>query len=539
MFSLSGFFRLRRLWGMMSDDTTANASADLLARFCATRDEGAFRGMVMAAALRRTGGDAALAEEVAQEVFCRLARGARCIREAGALPGWLHRAACGCAADAVRREKRRRERERVATVMNEPEESAFDWAGVAPVIDEAVDALPEVDRRLVVLRYFEGHSQRDAGAVLGMAEDAARKRLQRALEKLRGALARRGITGTAAALAVTLTAHAGPALVAPPVAAKLVRAGLAAPALTGAALFLQNFGALFLMLMKQKIALPVIAALLAAVPVTLLWLENHALQARLSVLEQGTPRAHAAAAVSPAGIPAATASAAAKTGEKQPDEPSVAVVLSEDTIESIDLPVLDNLTLLTISPGVCQLFKISEAGAERVNTAMRRCVDAMKALDTAHLRKVEDRENGVVFEIPAYPEGRAVRDAMIMEIESALGSKRAAWFMPKLAYATDWQLGRWGSMTRRYDVRFEDTDTTTADGKETKSEYCIVDVKWDWPDGAEGEAGEAAEHPMLQEIARRQKGSLHRILHEMGKEGGDPVAGHPLGHLFRVEDIRR
>ncbi len=531
----------------MSDDTTAHASADLLARFCATRDEGAFRGlverhggMVMAAALRRTGGDAGLAEEVAQEVFCRLARGAGGIREAGALPGWLHRAACGCAVDAVRRETRRRERERVATVMNEPEENAFDWAGVAPVIDEAVDALPEVDRRLVVLRYFEGHSQRDAGAVLGLAEDAARKRLQRALEKLRGSLARRGITGTAAALAVTLTAHAGPALVSPPVAAGLIRAGLAAPALTGIALFFQNLGALFLMTTKQKIALLVIAALLAAVPVTLLWLENHALRARLSVVEQDAARPRVAAAVSPAGVPAAAATgAAAKTEEKQPDEPSVAVVLSEDTIESIDLPVLDNLTLLTISPGVCQLFKISEAEAERVNTAMRRCVDAMKALDTEHLRKVEDRENGVVFEIPAYPEGRAVRDAMITEIESALGSKRAAWFMPKLAYATDWQLGRWGSMSRRYDVRFEDTEATTASGKESREEYCIVDVKWDWPDGAEGEASAAAEHPMLQEIARRQKGSLHRILHEVGKEGGDPVAGHPLGHLFRVEDIKR
>ena len=59
------------------------------------------------------------------------------------------------------------------------------------------------------------------------------------------------------------------------------------------------------------------------------------------------------------------------------------------------------------------------------------------------------------------------------------------------------------------------------------------------PDGAEGEASAAAEHPMLQEVAQRQKGSLHRIMHEMVQEDGDPVAGHPLGHLFQVEDIKR
>src|SRR6185295_9056058 len=81
------------------------------------------------------------------------------------------------------------------------------------------------DRQAVLLRYFEGKSYADIGARLRLAENTARMRVERALEKLRDALGRRGLTSTTAGLAIALGNQAG---VAAP-------AGLAA-SVTGAAL---------------------------------------------------------------------------------------------------------------------------------------------------------------------------------------------------------------------------------------------------------------------------------------------------------------
>ena len=76
------------------------------------------------------------------------------------------------------------------------------------MLDEGVAALDEVDRRAILLRFFENHGFRDIGATLGMSEDAAQKRVGRALERLRVFLSGRGVTTGAAGLAATLTARA-------------------------------------------------------------------------------------------------------------------------------------------------------------------------------------------------------------------------------------------------------------------------------------------------------------------------------------------
>ena len=69
-------------------------------------------------------------------------------------------------------------------------------------------ALDEPDRTAVLLRYFENKSLREVGHTLGTTEDAARKRVSRAVERLREFFAKRGVTVGASGLVVVISANA-------------------------------------------------------------------------------------------------------------------------------------------------------------------------------------------------------------------------------------------------------------------------------------------------------------------------------------------
>ena len=213
----------------MTDD------AELLRRYAQERSQGAFAelvqrhlGLVYHAALRQCGGDTHRAEDVAQTVFTDLARKAAELSRRPVLAGWLYTSTRYAAASAVRTEVRRQAREQEAHAMSETPGAAdlgADWAQLRPVIDDALHELGESDREAVLLRFFEGRPFAEIGARLAVSEDAARMRVERALEKLRGLLARRGVTSTAALLGTALATQAGAA----------VPAGLAA-SITGAVL---------------------------------------------------------------------------------------------------------------------------------------------------------------------------------------------------------------------------------------------------------------------------------------------------------------
>jgi len=157
----------------------------------------------------RLAGDAHTAQDIAQAVFIQLARKAWTIRNGHALPGWLYRATHHAAYAARRGEIRRRERETVAMNLadqNQPSAGIADQ--IAPLLDEALASLSRVEQDAVLLRYFQDKSFREVGATLGLHEDAARKRTDRALDKIRLHFSRRGITATAALLGSAITAHA-------------------------------------------------------------------------------------------------------------------------------------------------------------------------------------------------------------------------------------------------------------------------------------------------------------------------------------------
>ena len=211
-----------------------NDDAALLRDYVEQKSEAAFADLVKrhvdlvyGAALRRTGGDSHRAADVAQEVFTALARHARSLSSHTVLPAWLHTATRNAALKLMISEQRRRAREAQALALDTADGDSVAWDRMRPLLDAAIDELPETDRAAVVLRFLERRSFADIGAALRVSEDAARMRTDRALDKLRAALARRGISSSAAALGAVVT---GQAVVAAPagLAASLATQSLAA-----------------------------------------------------------------------------------------------------------------------------------------------------------------------------------------------------------------------------------------------------------------------------------------------------------------------
>ena len=173
---------------------------ELIREFASSRSEQAFRRLVdrhcdlVFSVASRVTQNPDLARDVSQQVFSKLAARPGAVATGVPLSAWLHRTCRSLAIDLVRSEEARRKREvtlSASPLMNA--EPSPDWSSLEPVIDSLIDELPELERRAVVMRFYEKRSHGAIGASLGLTEEAARKRLDRALERLRGLLAKRGI----------------------------------------------------------------------------------------------------------------------------------------------------------------------------------------------------------------------------------------------------------------------------------------------------------------------------------------------------------
>lgn len=165
--------------------------------------------MVHSCALRRLGGDVQLAEDITQRVFTDLARKAPQLVGRESVAAWLFVAANLASAEVVRKERRRKARELEgarlqALLEDDSSQNAEDWNRLQGFLGELVCGLGVSDREALVLRFFSRLSYPELGAAQATTEEGARKRVERALEKLRVKLAKAGVVSSREALEAAL-----------------------------------------------------------------------------------------------------------------------------------------------------------------------------------------------------------------------------------------------------------------------------------------------------------------------------------------------
>ncbi len=197
----------------------AKSDTQLLREYAERGHDAAFRELVTrhadwvySAALRQTE-SADLAADIAQSVFVDLARKARTVcnrlSTEASLAGWLHRGTRYAALNHLRDTHRRQTNERQAMEqLLTNAEPAADWEQIRPALDEALYSLNEADREVLLLRFFKNQDFRGVGLALGVSDDAAQKRVSRAVERLREFFAKRGVTVGAGGLAAAISANA-------------------------------------------------------------------------------------------------------------------------------------------------------------------------------------------------------------------------------------------------------------------------------------------------------------------------------------------
>ncbi len=206
---------VNRLQKSVAETDERPSDGRLLERFVSNGDEAAFAtlvdrfGPMVLGICRRIVGDSHTAEDAFQATFLVLASKAASLTRRELVGNWL----CGVAfriarhakTDAAHWHARRRE-------FNE--ETAFNpvdevmWRDLRPVLDEEINRLPKKYRRLFVMCYLEGKTNKEAAQAIRCPTGTIATRLARAREILRTRLTRRGITLSYGVIAIALTRQA-------------------------------------------------------------------------------------------------------------------------------------------------------------------------------------------------------------------------------------------------------------------------------------------------------------------------------------------
>ena len=157
-----------------------------------------YGGLVYGTCLRVTG-DAHHAADAAQETFFQLLRSAR--RVSGSLAGWLHRVAVRRAVDLVRSEAARRRREQAYV---DAQDEVLSWNTLCPLVDEALDELEPDGRELLLRHFLQGQTMCEIAAAQRISQPTISRRMEEALEQLRGLLRKKGVAVTGMVLGALL-----------------------------------------------------------------------------------------------------------------------------------------------------------------------------------------------------------------------------------------------------------------------------------------------------------------------------------------------
>ena len=246
------------------------ADMELLRQYADRNSDEAFAALVArhvnlvySAALRKSS-NADAAGEITQAVFIILAQKAGRLSQRTILSGWLYQTTRLTAANFLRTEIRRVRREQEASMQSLANETEPElWPQMAPLLEDAMGQLGEKDRNAIALRFFEGKSFQEIGAAFGASENAAKKRVAHALEKLHRYFSKHGVSSTTAIIAGAISAnsaHAAPMGLATTITATVIKG----PAVAASTLALVKGTLKVMTWIKFKIALSITAALLLA-----------------------------------------------------------------------------------------------------------------------------------------------------------------------------------------------------------------------------------------------------------------------------------
>ncbi|HVS52550.1 MAG TPA: sigma-70 family RNA polymerase sigma factor [Opitutaceae bacterium] len=463
---------------------------ELLRRFAEEGSQAAFAelvrrkvNLVYAAALRQTRGDGHLAQDVTQAVFLALAGQAATLTRHALLTGWLFTTTRNLATKAVRTHVRWQRRELEANRMStQPPPPEPAWEELRAVIDDAMHELPEKDRAALLLRFFENRSLAEVGAAVGVAENTARMRVERALEKLRVRLAGRGITSTAAALGVALAAQpvvAAPAGLVAAIAGSSIAGTMAGGALAGLG---------FMTTTKATVGVVVLAAVAGWGGYA--WRDGH-------------PPARAVA-LSPKPVASATASAdmaALKEENRRLRDENERLHAASPSIDSPAAPdqknadgpsALQRLTWLNdaqksgllqlvrvpftvgfgeLSPKFAELFALSPTETDAMQQALDKAHARIDSLVLANATTRTLPDGKIVIDVKPFEGGGAVYDEMMDAFASVLGKDRNGIFLQLVGSRgqLDGEFNQFGGEQR--------TVTVTATEKDGERAYDLVEQR--------------------------------------------------------------
>ncbi|MBB6048427.1 RNA polymerase sigma factor [Armatimonas rosea] len=193
---------------------------ELLRRYVRQRSAEAFgelgrryANLVFSACLRETH-DRTLAEDAAQAVFLLLSQKAHTLRDPKKLPSWLFSVAVLTSKNLMKAERRRAGYEEAFAKEAAVVTPAVDVGEVLPELNTALTQLRPAEQTAILLRFMEQKSLTEVGEALGVSENTARMRVNRALQKLQQRLGKLGVTVSVAALSLALeresAAHTAP-----------------------------------------------------------------------------------------------------------------------------------------------------------------------------------------------------------------------------------------------------------------------------------------------------------------------------------------
>jgi RNA polymerase sigma factor (sigma-70 family) len=434
----------------------ADSDKDLVSDYVAKGSESAFSalarrhvGLVYATALRQVA-DRGVAEEITQNVFLALARKAPRLGGMETLAGWLHKTTILEARARVRAEMRRARREDIAAQIARVDAEGTSLLDPAErLLDEGLLHLGEKERAALILRFWEERAFKEVGKALGVDEEAARKRVSRALHRLAQFFSRRGFQVAGAAGCATILGNTAQASVPSALAIAVAKPGVAAAPING--FFWKVMG-----LTKTQAAVACIA--LAATPLVLQE-RAHGRLARdtATVLQQANAagerareieqqiavtrpelarlrqeRSNAAARIAQI--------AAARTAAQPPriyhwNDSSPLARVPKTLLRKLAFGAIQDRHG-TLSPEIKEALQLTPGEAEQTQAAIARFLQSYNSLRAQTMRRVEPTEKELkgrnpddvrVFELPEIPFA-AMREALFAELRDLLGADREELF---------------------------------------------------------------------------------------------------------------